>query len=161
VSKLTGHFGVDAVRDYLDRKGWRYQVFQHKPTFRAVDEAFASGLTPHHEAKTVVLRVPGGYVLAVLPASHRVDLRKVRRVLHDSKVRLATEKEIATSFPLFDVGAIPPFGPMFSMPTILDGHLMGYSRIGCSAGDHRHALIVIPEEFRQLAHPTIADICED
>lgn len=161
VSQTAGRFGVEAVREYLNREGWHYQVFQHKPTFRAVDEALASGVTPHHEAKTVVLRVSGGYVLAVVPASHRVDLHKVRRMLDDPAVRLATEGEIATRFPVFDVGAIPPLGPMVSMPQILDSHLLSYSRIACSAGDHRHAVILIPEEMRERAHPTIADICED
>lgn len=161
VYTTTGRFGVEAVRDYLRREGWHYQLFEHKPTFRAVDEAFASGVTPHHEAKTVVLRVGGGFALAVVPASHRVDLHKLRRLFDDPAVRLATEDEIATRFPTLDVGAIPPFGPMVSMPTILDPHLLQYSRIACSAGDHRHAVIVIPEEMRQLVRPKVADICED
>jgi Ala-tRNA(Pro) deacylase len=157
----SGRFGVDAVREYLDRHGWHYQVFAHKPTFRAVDEAFATAVQPEHEAKTIVLRGTGGYLLAVIPASQRLDLRKVRALTGRRDLRLATEREIASAFPVFEVGAVPPVGTMLSIPQVLDARLLRYSRIGCSAGDHEHALILIPVELERRVQPRVADLCED
>ena len=50
-------------------------------------------------------RAPG----AVLPASERIDLRKVRELLEGGKsIHLASEDELARDYPDFELGAVPP-----------------------------------------------------
>ena len=92
--------------------------------------------------------------MAVIPASHRLDLHRVRELLGaTSHLRLATEAELAHDFPMFDVGAMPPLGAMMPMPEVIDVHLLYHERIVCAGGDHRHALRIDP---RDLAAPVRA-----
>ena len=63
-----------------------------------------------------------GYVMAVLPASHRVDLKKLRRKLH-RKLELATEEELGEIFRDCEIGAVPPLGAAYGVPVVYDDHL--------------------------------------
>jgi Ala-tRNA(Pro) deacylase len=161
-TESEGTRGIDAVTDYLDSQGVRYEVIEHRQTFTAVAEARAAGVAADDAAKTVALRDDRGYRLAVIPASDRLDLRKVREVLGNGEhLRLATEDEMAADFDAFEVGALPPFGPMLPAPEIVDRRLVDHARVLCSGGDHRHSILVDPKEIVRLADPQVADICED
>jgi prolyl-tRNA editing enzyme YbaK/EbsC (Cys-tRNA(Pro) deacylase) len=113
-------------------------------------------------AKTVVLlHDRDGFRAAVIPASERLDLRKARALLHaGGHLRLASEEEIEREFPVFDAGAVPPFGALLATPEILDPRLLRYRSILCGGGDHRHTLKISPREIERLGEPLVADICE-
>src|SRR5687767_725498 len=100
--------------------------------------------------------------MAVLPASDRLDVARLRTLLEGvGHLRLATEDEMRSDFGMFEVGAVPPFGPMLKAPEIIDRRLLDHDRILCSGGDHRHSLLVDPKEIVRVAQPQIADICEE
>jgi Ala-tRNA(Pro) deacylase len=154
--------GVDLVTSYLDERGIEHEVVEHEQTFTAAAEARASGVKPDHAAKTMVLRDGDAYRLAVIPASHRLDLGKAREALDASRrLRLATEAEMESDFRAFEVGALPPIGPMLPAPEMLDTRLTEHDRILCAAGDHRHSLLVDPRDLARLSDARIADVCED
>jgi Ala-tRNA(Pro) deacylase len=88
-----------------------YDLIRHEQTESAAAEAAATGLPEVEVGKTVVLAGAHGFVRAVLPASARLDLHKLRGVVGcGSAVRLATEVELLTAYPMFELGAVPPFG---------------------------------------------------
>lgn len=154
--------GVEAVVRYLGEHGVEHEVIDHEETFSASEEARAAGVAPDHAAKTVLLRDGDAYRLAVLPASERLDVRKAREALDATgHLRLATEDEMAADFGAFEVGALPPLGPMLPAPEVIDRRLTGHERILCSGGDHRHSVLLDPRELERDTGATIADICED
>jgi Ala-tRNA(Pro) deacylase len=154
--------GVELVTSFLEDRGVAHEVVEHQETFTAAAEAKASGVPPGHAAKTMVLRDGDAYRLAVIPASHRLDLGKARDALDASgHLRLATEAEMESDFEAFDVGALPPIGPMLPGPEILDTRLVEHDRILCAGGDHRHSLLVDPRDLARLTDARIADVCED
>lgn len=153
--------GIAAVTKFLDREEVGYDVVEHRPTFSAAAEARASGNDPREAAKTLALHDRGGYRLAVIPASRRLDLHRVRELMGGtSHLRLATEEELETDFAMFEVGALPPLGPMVPVPEIVDVHLLYHDRILCAGGDHRHSLRIDPRDLLRLCEPRVADICE-
>src|SRR5918992_922043 len=122
--------GIDAVTAFLEAEGVRHEVVEHRPTFSAAAEARASGADVREAAKTLALHDRDGYRMAVIPASHRLDLHRTRELLGaSSHLRLATEAELEADFPMFDVGAMPPLGPMMPMPEIIDVHLLYHEHI--------------------------------
>jgi Ala-tRNA(Pro) deacylase len=151
-----------AISDFLDGAGIRHELIEHPQTMTALSEARATVQPAERVAKTIVLNKGAGYVLATVPASHRLDLTKLRRLLGRSRrgLRLANEEELARDFPLFEVGATPPFGPMVPSAEVIDVRLMDYARILCPAGDHRHAVLVDPLAVVQLTGARMADICQ-
>jgi Ala-tRNA(Pro) deacylase len=154
--------GIDLVHRFLDQRGVRHDIVDHEQTFSAAEEAEASGVPPDHAAKTMVLRDGDQYRLAVIPASHRLDLRKVRALFEASQhLRLASEPEMEADFASFDVGALPPLGPMLPATEVLDGRLLDHDRILCAGGDHRHSVLVDPRDLARISDARVADICED
>jgi prolyl-tRNA editing enzyme YbaK/EbsC (Cys-tRNA(Pro) deacylase) len=153
--------GIDAVTAFLEAEGVRHEVVEHRPTFSAAAEARASGSELQEAAKTLALHDRDGYRMAVIPASHRLDLHRVRELLGGSShLRLATEAELERDFPMFDVGAMPPLGPMMPMPEVIDVHLLYHEQILCAGGDHQHSLRLDPRDLLRLSEPRVASLCE-
>jgi Ala-tRNA(Pro) deacylase len=148
------------ARARLDAAGVGYQLVEHAPAFTAADEAEAARTDPTETAKTLVLVDRDRFLLAVIPASRRLDLGRARRALLASgHLRLATEDEIAARFPRFEVGALPPFAAE-APPEVIDSRLLYHDTVLCAAGDHRHSVLLDPRELFRLAEPRVADICE-
>jgi Ala-tRNA(Pro) deacylase len=155
----TDH-GVGLVTEFLEQAGVQYEVIEHEPSYSALQEADLAHVDPPDEAKTLLLHDTGGWRIAVLPASHQLDMQRVRRMLGGSgHMRLASEEEIGEAFPQFDVGALPPVGPMLPLPGVVDVRLLYRDRVVCSGGDHRHALRLDPRDLVRLAEPRVGDIC--
>jgi Ala-tRNA(Pro) deacylase len=153
--------GVERVTDWLDERGVEYELMTHAETFNAAAEARAAGVPAGYVAKTIVLHEEGSYRLVVIPASKRLDLSRLRELSGGSpRLRLASEHEMARDFPDFEVGAVPPFGPLLPAPEIVDIRLLYHDGILCGAGDHRHAVSLDPRELLRIAEPQVADICE-
>jgi Ala-tRNA(Pro) deacylase len=153
--------GVAAVARFLDEAGVEHEVLAHDPTFSAEEEAQATGEEPRHTAKTLLLHDHAGWRLAVLPANHRLDLDKARRLLGGSRhLRLATEEEMAQGFPAFDVGTLPPVGPQLPLPEAVDVRLLYRDHVVFPAGDHRHGVRLDPRDLIRLAEPRVGDLCE-
>jgi len=151
-----------AVIDYATEERLRFDVLTHEPTASALAEAKATGQPQHRVAKTVVLHDGAAYVFAVVPASHRVDLRKVRSILGASgSLRLATEAEMRRDFPALEIGAFPPVGPALTAAELIDVRVTRNERVVCAAGDLRHSLLLDPLEIVRVTDATVADICED
>jgi Ala-tRNA(Pro) deacylase len=140
--------------------GIEHEIVEHDPTYRAEDEARAGGFHPADTVKTLVLVDHDALRLAVIPASHRLDVERVRTLLAASRhLRLATEEEIRAAFPEFEVGALPPFASE-RVPELLDVRLLYRERVLCAAGDHRHGVVLDPRDLVRLAEPRVGDICD-
>jgi Ala-tRNA(Pro) deacylase len=151
----TDH-GVAVVTRFLEQAG-----IEHEPTYSTLAEAEAVHADPRHTAKTLALHDHAGWRIAVLPANHRLDLDRARRLLGASRhLRLASEEEMAVAFPAFDVGALPAVGPMLPLPEVIDVRLLYRDRVVCAGGDHRHAIRLDPRDLIRLAEPRVGDICE-
>lgn len=158
----AGGRGIDAVEAYLTDAGVDHDVVDHEQTFTAGAEARVSGVEPDHAAKTVVLREGEEYRLAVIPASERLDLHKLReRIGAGGELRLASEEEMGADLADFEVGAVPPLGPMVPAPEVVDRRLLEHHRILCTGGDHRHSVLMDPRDLVRLTEAKEADICED
>jgi Ala-tRNA(Pro) deacylase len=153
--------GIDAVTTFLETQGVGYDVVEHRPTFSAAAEARAVGAELFEAAKTLALHDRGGYRMAVIPATHRLDLQRMRELLGaTSHLRLASEAELERDFPMFDVGAMPPLGAMMPMPEVVDVHLLYHQQILCAGGDHRHSIRLDPRDLLRVSEPRVASLCE-
>src|SRR5262249_56111222 len=84
-----------------------YEVLTHDPTMSSTRTAQACHVSGDRLAKAIVLRRDGGYMLAVLPASHHIRLPDLRQQIGDD-VALADESEIKHLFPDFPPAPLPP-----------------------------------------------------
>ena len=153
---------VEAVKAYLNEQGLDHELVEHEEQFTAAAEAQAAGVKPADAAKDLILRDGEAYMLAVIPASQRLDLGKARELFGASgSLRLATEDEIGKDFDRFEVGAIPPFGGLHGIPQAVDLKLLEHDLVLCSAGDHGHGVLVDPKEMVRIAEAKTGDLSED
>jgi Ala-tRNA(Pro) deacylase len=163
MSDGTPERAIDRTTRHLDEVGIAHEVVEHEQVFSAASEAAAAGMRPDNAAKSVLLHDEGGYRLVLIPASDRLDLRKVSELLETSKakVRLATEDEMGAEFPDFELGAIPPLGEMLPVPEIVDRRVLDHDRVLCNGGDHTHSVLLDPKEIVRASNAQVADVCED
>jgi Ala-tRNA(Pro) deacylase len=141
------------LKAFLDANGVRYTVLSHPPVFTAEAVAAAEHVPPQELAKVVIVKTDGRFRMLVLPASRKVDLRK----LPDRRARLATEAEFAHLFPHCEPGAMPPFGNLFGLPVHVDRTLARDEEIVLQAGTHRDAVRMKYADFVRLVEPTVDD----
>jgi Ala-tRNA(Pro) deacylase len=137
-----------------------YELIEHPRTETATAEAKALGVSSDEVAKTVVLTIPGGHVRAVLPASERLDLHRVRELLGKGKeVHLASEEELAQAYPMFELGAVPPLGGP-SDRVLVDSCTAKRDSVIVEAGTHRESLLLKTADLLALTDAKVAEICE-
>ncbi len=154
--------GIDALEQWLRDQAIDYQVIEHEPTFEARFEARAARIPAEQTAKTVVLRDGADVVVVALPACERLDLHKVRAALARRRsLHLADEAEIAARFARFEIGAVPPLGPVPVDEHVVDRRLLTYNRVLCSGGDHRHSVLLDAMDLVRAAGAVVADVSED
>ena len=153
---------TDDVTRALDEGGAEYELLPHSHTESALAEAEALGVDPAEVGKTLVLRVPEGYIRAVIPANCRVDVRKVRSLVGGGKkqVHLATEEDLTRDYPEFDLGAVPPVGGAQNR-VIVDRRLAERDSVVVEAGSHEQSVRIPTAELVRVARAEVVDICED
>lgn len=114
---------------YLMDQGTTYQLLSHPQTQTAAETAHASHISGSRLAKGVLLADGNGYLLAVLPASHHLDLERVAAWL-GRPVSLASEQEVGRLFPDCELGAIPAVGWAYGLDVILDDSLTAQDIFG-------------------------------
>lgn len=148
-----------ALIDQLSEKHVEHAVVPHRRTQTAAAEARAVGVMPHEVAKTIVVVTDGGYVRAVVPASERLDLRKLRDSLGEERIpRLATESELGAAYPAFELGAVPPFGGPAGDRVIIDARLALEDEVVLEAGTHSHSVKLRMHDLIRLSAAGVADI---
>lgn len=100
-------------------------------------------------AKPVLLEDEQGYVMALVPASCRVDLRSLSEQLH-RELSLAGEREMGPLFHDCEQGAMPALGSPYRIPTVYDDALAELREVCFEAGDHEDVVRMAGAEFVRL-----------
>jgi len=137
------------LKDYLDTEGVHYDLLEHPYSVTSMRTAFEAHVSGDDVAKAVVLHDGKGYVLAVIPATHLVQLGKLRKK-YKRYLSLAVEKELHDLFNDCSVGAIPPIGKAYGVDVIFDDQLNKRQDIYFEAGDHTDLVHVTGKDFRTL-----------
>lgn len=146
----------ERLERYLTEHEVPYQV-QHHPKVVTAQEVAASQHIPAEQlAKVVMVVADRELVMLVLPAPQRVYLPQVARVLDADYVRLAEEWEFALRFFDCEIGAMPPLGSLYGVPTFLDSTLAAEETVYFQACTHTDTISVRTEDFIWLAKPTVA-----
>jgi Ala-tRNA(Pro) deacylase len=140
------------IADFLAEQRVAFEPLPHPPAFTAQKRARCLHVPGSRVAKCVLLYGPQGYLLAVLPATHQVDLEKLAAQL-GGPVRLATDGEIARVFRDCEWGVVPPFGTLYGLTTLLDDALPPESQLVLETHTHVDAIRLSCRDFERLEHP--------
>jgi Ala-tRNA(Pro) deacylase len=153
-------FATNRVMRILDDFSVPYRRVSHREAFTAGQVAQESHVPPEAMAKVIVLRDRHGrHVMAVLPASARLDVAALEAVSAASPFVLETEAELARMFPDCEAGAMPPFGGAYGLPMFVDECLSRQPEICFQPGNHHETLALPFAEYERLAVPMIGQYC--
>ena len=145
------------ISKFLDSQHVTYQSYTHSRAYTAQGTAQAQHLSGKRLAKVVIVVVDNKrQIMAVVPASYRVDLERLGQLLDTSWIRLATEEEFKDSFPECELGAMPPLGNIYHLDVWVDESLKSCPTITFNAGTHAEIIQMSFSDFEQLVHPRIA-----
>jgi Cys-tRNA(Pro)/Cys-tRNA(Cys) deacylase len=137
--------------------------FAHDPTERSFGGEAVRALTtggsvaPEQIYKTLIIAVPDGLAVAILPALARLSLKAAAAALGAGKAAMADQRsaERATGYV---VGAVSPFGQRTRLPTVVDAGALAWERVYCSAGRRGWDVAVAPADLIRLTGAVTAAI---
>ena len=146
------------LQQYLDANRVHYQCISHFPTYTALATAHSAHVAEQELAKIVMVRVDGQIMMALIPASHKLDLDKVKTYVDAEKVELAEEYEFEELFPDCQPGAMPAIGNLYGIQVLAADALLDDEEIAFNAGTHDELVRMPFPEFVRLVKPLIGQI---
>ncbi len=141
------------IADFLDSHGVPYAHRTHPTAFTAQEVAHAQHVSGKALAKTVMIAVGKKTLMAVLPASHHIELPLLERLVDEGPLRLATEAEFRGVCPGCELGAMPPLGSLYHLEVWVDASLENHPTIFFNAGTHADTIEMSFTDFKKLVNP--------
>jgi Ala-tRNA(Pro) deacylase len=138
---------MSLVTEHLEQHGAAFEVLAHRQAYTSIEEARALGVDADEVLKTLAVRTGPGYVLVVIPAVRRLDLRLVREAVGDHHARLATEDELGRDFPDYQLGALPPLGVLVGANLYVDPEVLGNDTVVFAAGTQTESVKMQTQEL--------------
>src|SRR3972149_2603461 len=151
---------VERVEGVLKKNNIIYNIIKHQEAYTAQEIAEAIHVSGKNLAKVVMVKAKERYIMTVMPASCRIDFRKLKDVLRETDLRLASEEEFKTVFPDCEAGAEPPFGNLYNIETYVDKSLTEDDQIFFNAGNHYETVVMGYSDYDKIVRPTVAEFAE-
>ena len=149
---------VKKLKEFLDGEKVKYVAIQHSPAYTAQEIAASAHVRGKDLAKTVMVTLDGRMAMAVVPALRKVGFDLLREAAGANSVQLASEQAFRDMFPGCEVGAMPPFGNLYSMEVYVSKLLAEDEEIAFNAGSHTELIRLAYQDFQRLVKPKTAKI---
>jgi Ala-tRNA(Pro) deacylase len=150
----------DQVANLLKEQCIAFQVLRHEPVYTSEEAARIRGTPLASGAKALICKGEDRFVMFVVPADRKLDSRAVRRVKGWRKLRFATREEVLELTGLAP-GSIPPFGSLFSLPTLCDERLGENDVINFNAGDHSISVSMRYTDYVLVEGPQLGNYAQE
>lgn len=137
------------LRQYLERAGVKYELVPHPYASTSLRSAESAHVPGRQMAKSVIFEDDGGYLMAVVPATHRVDAEQLSYWLQRPLVK-AEEGELNSLFRDCARGAVPPLGQAYGLEVVWDDSLAACQDVYFEAGDHTELVHMSGRDFCTL-----------
>lgn len=142
-----------------------HEVFQyhHDPRGQAFGDEAVTELAAAHQAeadqifKTLVVAIPSGLAVAVIPVPYKLSLKAVASALGMPKAAMA-DPAAAQRSTGYVLGGISPLGQRKPLPTVIDESALLWDRVWCSAGKRGLEIGVAPADLITLTGAATADL---
>jgi Ala-tRNA(Pro) deacylase len=139
----------DTVANFLRASEIPFSMVTHRPTKSSMETAEAARISGDRMAKAVMLEDGERYVMAVIPASHRIDTEALSEIT-GSNVHMVAEDDFTMLFRDCRMGAVPPLGTAYGIRTVVDDAIAQQPDVYLESGDHEHLIHVDHIAFERL-----------
>lgn len=147
------------VESYLKKAQVKFDIMSHKTVYTAYDLAQTLKKDLKEIAKTLVVKADNAYKLVIVPASARLDLKKLKKVLGVKSVSILNEKVMAKIFKI-KPGAISAFGTIHKVGTMVDKSLLKAKDAVFQVGNFTDSVKMKVKDFVNLEKAVLADFAQ-
>lgn len=137
------------LREYLSSLHFGYDTIRHPHSDSTLQTANAAHVSSELVAKPLLFGDESSYVLVVIPASHRIDNKKLNQQT-GRHLEMVSEEELESAFIDCERGAIPATGEAYGIDTLVDDGLLAEDDVYFESGDHELLIHMHGRQYRDL-----------
>jgi prolyl-tRNA editing enzyme YbaK/EbsC (Cys-tRNA(Pro) deacylase) len=132
------------------------------PTPSVEAAARAVGTRPERIVKSILFLVNGLPVLSISCGTANIDRRSIARLYNVGRkqVKLA-EPELVQQISGYEVGAMPPFGHLEALPTLLDQRVLEHPYVFAGGGAENALVRLNPQDILRVTGAKVTDLQGD
>ncbi len=156
------HPTAQRVKELLHTMGFEIKVLEfHQGTKTSQDAAFCVGCSIAQIAKSIVFRgkTSGGCVIVVCSGEHRVDERKVEKLVGEKMSK--GDADFVREKTGYVIGGVAPVGHATVCRTFIDESLLAYELIYGAAGTPNAVFGMTPDDLVRMTGGQVADVKEE
>ena len=138
------------VTKFLETTKTRYEPIEHRTVYTAFDKAATLKVPAKIVGKTLVLTIDKNLAVVLIPANKNLDKSKFKKIAKVKKVDFASEKLIKNRIKGVRVGAVPPLGNFWKLPTFIDKSLTILPKIIINSGDYNWSIKITPAALKKI-----------
>lgn len=158
---------------FLDSAKIKYEPIEHKMVYTAFDKAqtlkvhqkivgktLAVKFDPSSSSQTRLRRASNNYAIVLIPANKNLDKGKLKNIINswqkkiDGKpiknIDFVKEAWMKKNLKGVKIGAIPPFGTLWKLPTFIDLSLINQQKIIINSGSCDWSIRINPVYFKKI-----------
>lgn len=152
------------IKNYLDKKGAKYAIVTHRKVYTAYDAANTLRKKLNEIAKNLLIKTDKGYVVVLLPASKRLDLNALKKLMNAKgmgvkKIEIPNEGVMVRLLKI-KPGALPAFGSYHDLQVFMDKELRKVNKAIFPTGSFTDSVEMAVKEFEKLEQPVIGAFSE-
>jgi Ala-tRNA(Pro) deacylase len=139
----------------LEEKKVAYEIFEHEPVYTNPAMAEALNVNESETVKSLVLKTKEGKIIVlVLPGNKKVDWKKAAAGANTKKVSFAKPEEVSQTVGC-EVGCVPPFGHLTSLPIYMDPELTKKNYVYFNPGVHDKSFKIKAWDLKKICKPSL------
>ena len=142
------------IVDLLASGGVAHRLLRHAPVRTSEEASRVRGTPLEAGAKALVCHADDRLVLIVVPADARLDNRAFRQQASVRNVRMI-DAERVQGLVGAPVGAVPPFGSLFGLPTYADHEVVERDLIAFNVGARDVSVTMAGPDYAALEQPIL------
>jgi aspartyl-tRNA synthetase len=144
----------EQITKLLDDNSMEYKVMEHEPVHTCEEAAKVRGTQLSQGTKALILRADAKYIMAILPGNKELDIERLKKITQAKILELANAQQVK-EVTNCNIGAVPPFGNLFSLETYADNAITQNETIAFNAGSNKKSLQMKVKDLFKLVKPKI------
>lgn len=129
------------IKRILEEKHIEHQIATHDAVFTSLEASLVRGVSLQMGVKAMVLKTGDHFIVVLIRADKKVDLKLIKKLEHAPKIRLASAEEVL-EVTQCEIGSVPPFGFLKPLKTYLDKDVLLEETITFNAGLHTVSVLM-------------------
>jgi len=138
----------------LKENSVEYTLLEHEPVYTSEQAAEVRGVSIKTGVKALVLKADKDFILALVRADKRADLKLIAKQEGVKRVNLARPEEVL-KITGCEIGSVPPFGHEKKLRTYMDREILEEDEVNFNIGEHTKSVRMKAKDLLKVLNPVL------